>query len=274
MHFFRSIHGAPTDPKWLVVARKAKVLPVHVAAVWWSLLDHASQNESRGSIEGFDPESIAAFFGMETEEVDAILVALEGKGLIEDTRIVKWEKHQPKREREDSSTERVREHRARKTGVSTPEEGVTREVTPCNATEPHETPSSHKTDRQRDKTEREKERQTETGETSSSVGENEKFIESTLSENPHWRIPLAEQVSKSKPSPAKLSVFRAKVLRNWLNDDGTPPSPGESPPPNSAAPPSRHPLNGLPPDEQKRIADATLARRLKESFPELEGKRQ
>jgi hypothetical protein len=253
MHYFRSIHGAPMDAKWLVVARKAKVLPVHVAAVWWSLLDHASQNESRGSIEGYDPESVAAFFGMETEEVDAILTALHDKELLKENRIVKWEKHQPKREREDDSTERVRRHRAEKaagvTGQKDSNGGVSDDVTPCNATEHHVTlGNAIKTDRQ---TDREIERQTDKAEVyrRSILSFREKyqkkpmgaksqmdFVGEILSAFPWWETKLQSDETERKPNRA--FAWRLATVFNWLHGDGTPPCPWESPYPHSAEPPS------------------------------------
>lgn len=41
MDWFRSHHGAPTDPKWQVIARRAKVTPAEVVALFWLLLDYA-----------------------------------------------------------------------------------------------------------------------------------------------------------------------------------------------------------------------------------------
>lgn len=54
MDWFRSWHGAPTDNKWLLIAKRAGVTPMMVSAVFWALLDYASQQEERGSVAGFD----------------------------------------------------------------------------------------------------------------------------------------------------------------------------------------------------------------------------
>lgn len=120
MDWFRSHHGAPTDPKWLMIARRANVTlghasvtPGHVASVWWALMDYASQHESRGSVTGFDAEELAAFYGYEEEQIDAILAALREKDLITaDDRLANWEKRQPARE-DTTAAERKRRQRER-----------------------------------------------------------------------------------------------------------------------------------------------------------------
>lgn len=123
--WFRSWHGAPTDPKWLGIARKAAVAPGIAVAVAWALMDRASQADERGSIEGYDADGLACFFGCEPEQIDSIVSAMEQKGIIENLRFSNWEKRQPKRE--DNSAQRVREHRERqKTNRNTSE-------TQCNA---------------------------------------------------------------------------------------------------------------------------------------------
>lgn len=113
MDWFRSYHGAPTDPKWLSIARRAKVLPGQVASVVWALFDYASQNEAdRGSVSGFDAEAICDFFGYEPKDVDAIIAALKDKRIITGDRFAAWDKRQPKRE-DPTATERKRAQRER-----------------------------------------------------------------------------------------------------------------------------------------------------------------
>jgi len=110
--WFRSWHGAPTDTKWLGIARHAGVVPGIAVAVAWALMDRASQSSDRGSIEGYDADGLAYFFGCEPEQVDAIVVAMTEKGMIVEGRFAAWEKRQPRRE--DDSSERVSRHRATK----------------------------------------------------------------------------------------------------------------------------------------------------------------
>ena len=107
--WFRSWHGAPTDPKWLGIAKRAGVAPGFAVAIAWALMDRASQAERRGSIDGYDADGLACFFGCEPEQVEAIIAAMTAKGMLNDRRFVAWERRQPKRE--DDSTMRVRAFR-------------------------------------------------------------------------------------------------------------------------------------------------------------------
>lgn len=110
--WFRSWHGAPTDPKWLAIAKRAQVAPGVVSAIVWALFDHASQQEERGSVETFDIETYSSFSGFEEQQISAVFKALEDKQIIIAGKLAKWERRQPKREGENS-TNRVREHRRR-----------------------------------------------------------------------------------------------------------------------------------------------------------------
>lgn len=129
--WFRSWHGAPTDPKWLGIARKAGVAPGIVAAVVWALLDRASQATERGTIDGYDADGLACFMGCEPEQIDHIVALMHEKGILERNAFTGWDKHQPKRE--DSSNERVKAYRER---IKTQSNDV---VTQCNATKRAET---------------------------------------------------------------------------------------------------------------------------------------
>ncbi|MFD1944714.1 hypothetical protein [Paradevosia shaoguanensis] len=128
--WFRSWHGAPTDPKWLGIARRADVAPGIAVAIAWALMDRASQADDRGSIDGYDAEGLAYFFGCDPERVDAVIAAMTDKGMIVNGRFASWEKRQPKRE--DGSSERAKEWRARKKTEKTATEP---ERTQANAVE-------------------------------------------------------------------------------------------------------------------------------------------
>ncbi len=111
--WFRSWHGAPTDNKWLLIARKAGSKPGVVSAVAWALMDHASQAATRGNVTGFDAETYAAFSGFDEAEVAAIIAALKDKGLIlADGMLASWDKRQPSRE-DTGAAQRMRAYRER-----------------------------------------------------------------------------------------------------------------------------------------------------------------
>jgi hypothetical protein len=143
--WFRSWHGAPTDPKWLVIARRAGVAPGMVSAVFWALMDYASQNSERGNVDGFDIETYALWAGWDEVQVEAVIEAMRSKGVItDDNTLAAWDKRQPKRERDDDSSERVRRYRNsndKPTNV-TPSNAVKRQVTPGNANDDGVTPSN------------------------------------------------------------------------------------------------------------------------------------
>lgn len=111
--WLRMWHGAPTDPKWRTIAKRASSRPGDVWAVVSVLMDRASQAGDRGCVSGYDAEVIADALGFDAPEVEAIIAALIDKSVIVDGRLASWEKYQPKRE--DNSTDRVREHRNRVT---------------------------------------------------------------------------------------------------------------------------------------------------------------
>lgn len=137
--WFRSWHGAPTDIKWMAVAKRAGVAPGMVVSVAWALMDRASQADNRGSIEGYDAEELAIFYGYETEQVEAVVAAMEARGVIVGGRFAAWERRQPKRE--DDSAERVKRHRERQKEASN---AVKRDVTHRNAPEKNREEQSKK----------------------------------------------------------------------------------------------------------------------------------
>ena len=145
MEWFRWYHGAISDPKWPLIARKSGQNIGTVVSIWAAILEHASQDEDRGSVDGFDPEAIDALYGYEDGTCKSVMDAMEDKALIVEGCISSWRKRQPKREREDNSTERVRRHReAKKAATETENANNNADETPCNASETppkrHETP--------------------------------------------------------------------------------------------------------------------------------------
>lgn len=114
--WWRSWHGAPTDHKWQVISARSGVKVGIVSAIAWALIDYASQQPERGSVEGFDVEEYSVYSGFDETEVMAVITAMTDKGIITDGKLKNWEKRQPKRE--DDSTPRVREWRASKRNVT------------------------------------------------------------------------------------------------------------------------------------------------------------
>lgn len=132
MDWFRWHHGSVTDPKFQLVARKAGASLPDVLAVWAYMLEQASAHEDRGYFGCMDAEALDVLFNFPSTDTRTanIIESLEARGLTAGGRIVRWDKRQPKREREgDNSTARVAEHRAKK-----------RHETPSNASESQETP--------------------------------------------------------------------------------------------------------------------------------------
>ena len=116
MEWLRWYHGAVSDDKWPLIARKSGQTVAVVIAVWAALLECASQSEVRGSVHDFDPESIDALMQLPDGATQAVVDALSAgmRPRIMDGKIANWSKRQPVRERDDDkSTERVRQHRER-----------------------------------------------------------------------------------------------------------------------------------------------------------------
>ncbi len=111
--WFRSWHGAPTDPKWVLIGRKASISPALASGIAWALFDHASQATPRGCVSGFDCEVYAAWGGIDDTQVFACVQAMKDRGMIgEDGMLAAWARRQPSRE--DGSAERAKDWRERK----------------------------------------------------------------------------------------------------------------------------------------------------------------
>lgn len=136
MDWCRLWHDAPDDPKWRVIAQDAGVRVGDAWAVFTRMLVRASASGERGSIEGWNDRVEAAALGYEPQEVAAIREAMQGL-ILDGDRLSGWAKRQPKRERDDSSTDRVREHRERQKAQET---AIPDDETPCNANDGTETP--------------------------------------------------------------------------------------------------------------------------------------
>lgn len=108
MNWLKVHHGMPSDPLWAVIAKRASVPRHAVVAVWCALLDHASQNNPRGSLVGLDAEMIGVSLDLETQQVEAVVTALTERGKIVSNSVANWVKRQT-----GTSTERVKRFRER-----------------------------------------------------------------------------------------------------------------------------------------------------------------
>lgn len=131
--WFRWHHGAVTDPKFQLVAKKSGASVAEVIAVWATILEAASQAEERGSFD-LDLDAIDCALGMQEGKAQAIIKEMHTRDLVSNGRVKSWDKRQPKREREDNTNaDRQAAFRERK-----------RQVTPSNATSHQKTPRVEK----------------------------------------------------------------------------------------------------------------------------------
>lgn len=146
MKWLRWHAGTAADPKWTMIAARAKVEKVVVISVWAVLLEFALEQDDRGSVADFDTELCDCTLDVPDGTSAAVIQALNDKGLIKDERISAWEKRQFEEQR-TSSAERVRRHREKNSTSNAPaternadvadeKRDVTScngDVTPCNA---------------------------------------------------------------------------------------------------------------------------------------------
>jgi hypothetical protein len=125
--WFRSWHGAPTDPKWRLIAKKAEVPTSLVVSFIWALMDRASQSEDRGSFAGVDLEVLAEYLDCDETQLKRIVTQCNARNITVTDKFVTWEKRQPKRE-DDTSNDRVRAYRERQKN-----QRLNDDVTQCNA---------------------------------------------------------------------------------------------------------------------------------------------
>jgi hypothetical protein len=128
--WLRWYHGAVSDDKWPLIARKSGQTVAAVIAVWAALLECASQAETRGNIENFDAESIDALLHLPDGATQAVVDALSSgkRPRIVDGHIANWDKRQSKDE-EAAERKRLQRERERLAGMS---RDVTQNVTPCH----------------------------------------------------------------------------------------------------------------------------------------------
>lgn len=119
--WFRWHHGAVSDPKFQLVAKRAGSSVADVIAVWACLLEAASQTAQRGRAGQPDFEALDCALGLQEGRAQEIYTHMQERGLIgEDGAITAWDRRQPKRE-DDTAADRKRRQRERErdaTGVT------------------------------------------------------------------------------------------------------------------------------------------------------------
>lgn len=109
--WLRLYHDMPNDPKWRTIARAAKqTIPV-VLAVYVHLLTIASGAVERGTVVNVNSEDLASALDIDSDAVDAVLVAMQGR-VLDGEKLSGWDKRQTNRE--DGAAERAKAWREAK----------------------------------------------------------------------------------------------------------------------------------------------------------------
>lgn len=130
--WLRLWHDMPTDPKWRTIAKASGQRIGDVMAVYCHLLVCASNASERGRTQSFNAEDVASALDLETEQVEQIVGAMQGRVLDGDV-VAGWDKRQVARE--DGGAERAKAWREAKKAEA--------ERTP-NAGERNQTPDKDK----------------------------------------------------------------------------------------------------------------------------------
>lgn len=114
MDWLRWHHGTMTDPKWRFIAAQTGTGVGQVLAVWACMMEHASQTDPRGTLEGWRDQVYAMLLDMKPETVTAIREEMQGLVLNEGA-LLSWAKRQPS---DATAAERMKRYRS-KTPAST-----------------------------------------------------------------------------------------------------------------------------------------------------------
>jgi|HubBroStandDraft_1064217.scaffolds.fasta_scaffold110443_2 hypothetical protein len=144
--------GTVTDPKFTAVAKRSSVSRGFVLAIWAYLLERAKTGGSPGEFGDLDLEDMALVVDLPEDQISAVLVAMEAKGLLSSGSIRNWSKRQHK-----TSTERVQKFREkRKERAESTRNAETNETvseTSETVSETHRNDETRQTDRQTDSSE-------------------------------------------------------------------------------------------------------------------------
>lgn len=116
--WLRLWHDMPTDPKWRTISKASGQAIGNVIAVYVHMLVCASNATERGRTQSFNSEDVASALDIETEQVEQIVTAMQGRVL--DGDMVKgWAVRQVSRE--DGSAERSKAWREAKKQAKQPD---------------------------------------------------------------------------------------------------------------------------------------------------------
>ena len=100
MEWFRWYHGAISDPKWPLIARKSGQNIGTVVSIWAALLEFASQSHPRGSVENFNAEETDALFGYNFGTTALVIEVMKSSGFVANGCVVSREKSFAKEQRD------------------------------------------------------------------------------------------------------------------------------------------------------------------------------
>lgn len=113
MQWFKLYHGFSTDTKLALISHQTKIIRAIVNSIVIDLLEYASHQNERGSIQGYNPEVAAFNLGIEEITVVTVCNALRDRAFITGDKINNWDKYQPidktNAERQKRYRERVKE---------------------------------------------------------------------------------------------------------------------------------------------------------------------
>lgn len=101
--WLRLWHDMPTDPKWRTIAKASGQRIGDVMAVYVHLLVCASNATERGRTQSFNAEDVASALDLETDQVSAIVEAMQRR-VLDGDKVAGWDKRQVSRE--DGAAER------------------------------------------------------------------------------------------------------------------------------------------------------------------------
>lgn len=118
MHWFKIHHGFSSNPKLGLIAHKLKKSRAEINAIFIDLLEYASKNAARGSIDGYDEETASFNLGLDIEPLRNAVTLLRPL-------LLNWDEYQQPIDRTNS--ERQKRYRDKK------KQELDNEVTDSNA---------------------------------------------------------------------------------------------------------------------------------------------